>query len=124
MGADIVVLRMQGSKFVLEDRFADDWATPILDAHQDVELLSAVRDASSGRTSFSFKRPLKTCDGGAASEARDWLSKMDIDIDPSRPSEIIWAMGAQDTFTSMVAASNRVAGCQVLCGMETKRRNL
>ena len=97
MGADIVVLRMQGSKFVLEDRFADDWATPMLDAHQDVELLSAVRDASSGRTSFSFKRPLKTCDGGA-SESRDWLSKMDIDIDPSRPSEIIWAMGAQDTF--------------------------
>ena len=36
MGADIIVLRKDsgGSNFILEDRFAEDWATPLLDDHQ------------------------------------------------------------------------------------------
>ena len=98
MGADIIVLRKDsgGSNFILEDRFAEDWATPLLDDHQDVVLLSAVRDEDKARTSFSLTRYAHAM--VAHRERRETVTNMDIDIHPSRPSEIIWAMGYDDNF--------------------------
>ena len=98
MGADIAVLRKVDNAFVLEDTFTDDWATPWVDEHQDLELLSAVRDTSGGRTSFCFRRKYAPCDGGAATEAREWKSKEDLDIFPFATSSVIWAQGTSDNF--------------------------
>ena len=45
---------------LLQDRHADGHTTPLIDSHQDYELISLVE--SGGKTTMKFKRTFETCD--------------------------------------------------------------
>lgn len=59
-GADVWVFRTVNGRDILEDRFSDAFATPKLDAVQNLQLLQSSR--VNGRTIFTFTRPVSNCD--------------------------------------------------------------
>lgn len=61
-GMDVALLRREGEQWVLEDRWAVDYAMPTLDASQDKVLLSAgLVEGAPEVVAFSFRMPLANC---------------------------------------------------------------
>ena len=61
-GMDVALLRRQREQWVLEDRWAVDYAMPTLDASQDKVLLSAgLVEGAPEVVAFSFRMPLANC---------------------------------------------------------------
>ncbi|KAG2484351.1 hypothetical protein HYH03_016770 [Edaphochlamys debaryana] len=73
LAADIAVLQYDTAtdRFTLGDYWAQTFGRPALDEQQDVRLLSAAR--SGGRTIYSFRRPLHSCDTADREILKDTL---------------------------------------------------
>lgn len=61
-GADMIIVKQQGSSFVVEDRYSTEKVTPELDILQNVELMFAGYDEEN-RLAVVVRRSLDTCDG-------------------------------------------------------------
>lgn len=58
--SQIVVRQVDGGEWVAEDRYSDDYATPVLDASQNVQLLFAQQQ--NGATSWGVTLMVNSCD--------------------------------------------------------------
>eukprot|EP00163_Fabomonas_tropica_P020690 TRINITY_DN36597_c0_g1_i1.p1 TRINITY_DN36597_c0_g1~~TRINITY_DN36597_c0_g1_i1.p1 ORF type:complete len:591 (-),score=114.94 TRINITY_DN36597_c0_g1_i1:122-1894(-) len=84
-GMDALVYRQVQGKYVLEDRWSDDFTAPTLDESQDATLVSGGHDDTKG-TYFEFKRPIESCD------------PHDLPIASDVPMHVMWAFGNNHAF--------------------------
>lgn len=84
-GGDMILLTKTDSVVLVEDRFATDYAYPIKDEQQNVELLSA--SESNGMFQAVVQRPLMTCD------------EQDHAIRHDYPHRLLYAFGKDGSWT-------------------------
>lgn len=92
-GGDMIVITKSDSVIVVEDRFATDFAYPIKDDQQNVELLSV--SESNGLLQAVVQRPLVTCD------------EMDNAIRHDYPHRLLYAFGKDGSWTFGYHGSDR-----------------
>ncbi|KAI8802854.1 PHM/PNGase F domain-containing protein [Cladochytrium replicatum] len=102
-GADIALgyVNATSSKFVLEDRFAEDFAKPALDAHQDITLTGSWSTPT--YTAFTFTRPTKA----SCNNTED----IDLRVGPNSIQNVLVAFGTSMNFaqhTSTDRGSTRI----------------